>query len=106
MARARFRLWGMARNNRTELDVFKNRINLTEYASAQGYTLDRQGSSRNSVTMRGPNRDKVIIARDDQSGDWIYFSVNDDQDNGTIIDFIAHRRGLNLDAIRKELRPS
>ena len=105
MARARFRLWCMARNQRTELDVFKNRINLTEYASAQGYTLDRQHSSRNSVAMRGPDGDKVIIARDDKSGDWIYFSVNDDQDNGTILDFITHRRRLNLGAIRKELRP-
>ena len=83
----------------------KIEINLTEYASAQGYTLDRQHSSRNSVAMRGPTGDKIIIARDDKSGDWIYFSVNDDQDNGTIIDFIGHRRRLNLGAIRKELRP-
>ena len=95
----------MARNSRTELDVFKNRINLTEYAAAQAYTLDRQHSSRNSVAMRGPTGDKIIIARDDKSGDWIYFSVTDDQDNGTIIDFIAHRRRLNLGAIRQELRP-
>jgi hypothetical protein len=75
------------------------------YASAQGYTLDRRHSRRNSVAMRGPTGDQVIIACDDKSGDWSYFSVNDDQDNGTIIDFITHRRRLNLGAIRKELRP-
>jgi hypothetical protein len=95
----------MTRNNRAELDLFKNKINLTEYASAQGYTLDRQHSSRNSVAMRGPTGDKVIIARDDKDGNWIYFSVTDDHDHGTIIDFIAYRRRLNLGAVRRELRP-
>jgi hypothetical protein len=95
----------MAPNRRTELDIFKNRINLTEYAAAQEYTLDRKNSSRNSVAMRGPTGDKIIIARDDKSRDWIYFSVTDDQDNGTIIDFVGHRRRLSLGEVRKELRP-
>jgi hypothetical protein len=95
----------MLPDRREELDLFKNRINLTEYASAQGYVLDRKHSSRNSVAMRGPEGDKVIMARDARDGNWIYFSVTDDQDNGTIIDFITRRRPLNLGEVRKELRP-
>ena len=55
--------------------------------------------------MRGPTGDKIIIARDAKDGNWIYFSINDDKDNGTIIDFITHRRHLNLGEVRKELRP-
>jgi hypothetical protein len=92
-------------NRREELDLFKSGINLTEYASAQGYVLDRKHSSRNSVAMRGPEGDKVIIARDARDGNWIYFSVSDDHDNGTIIDFITRRRPFSLGEVRKELRP-
>lgn len=88
-----------------ELTLFKSQINLTEYAAAQGYTLNRQHSSRNSVAMRGPNGDKIIIARDAGSGHWMYFSVTDERDNGTIVDFVDHRQRLSLGAIRKALRP-
>jgi hypothetical protein len=92
-------------NRREELDLFKSRFNLTEYASAQGYVLDRKHSSRNSVAMQAPAGDKVIMARDARDGNWIYFSVTDEEDNGTIIDFITRRRPLNLGEVRKELRP-
>lgn len=92
-------------SRKDELDLFKRQINLSEFAAAQGYALDRKASSRNSVAMKGPGGDKIIIARDDRSGHWIYFSVADEQDNGTIIDFVDHRERLNLGAIRKELRP-
>jgi len=54
--------------------------------------------------MRHTNGDKIIIKRD-ADGHYVYFSVRHDGDNGSIIDFIKHRRGLTLGAIRKELRP-
>jgi len=88
-----------------EIDDFKRRINLTEYAAAQGYALDRKETSRNSVTMRGPGDDKIIIGKDANSGHWIYFSVRDDADNGTIIDFIQNRQRFDLGGVRKALRP-
>lgn len=91
-------------SRRDELDTFKRQINLTEYAAAQGYTLDRPHSSRNSVAMKGPTGDKIVIARDEGNGAWIYFSVHDDSDNGTI-DFVDHRRRMSMGEIRKELRP-
>ena len=34
-----------------ELEDFKSRINLSEYAAACGYRLDRKASSRNSAVM-------------------------------------------------------
>ncbi len=88
-----------------EIDDFKRRINLTEYAAAQGYVLDRKESSRNSVTMRGPDGDKIIIGKDANSGHWIYFSVRNDADNGTIIDFVQNRFQEGLGEVRKALRP-
>lgn len=58
-----------------ELEHFKTRINLTELVAGQGYELDRRESSRNSAVMRHPGGDNIIIARNEDNGNWIYFSV-------------------------------
>jgi hypothetical protein len=89
---------------RDELDRFKTGINLTEYAASEGYQLDRRESSRNSVVMRHPGGNKIVIARGEDDH-WIYFSVRDDTDNGSIIDFIQHRRRCSIGEVRRELRP-
>jgi hypothetical protein len=86
-----------------ELDTFKMRINLTEYAAMQGYVIDKRESGRASATMRHPNGDKIIIGKA-AGGHWIYFSVRDSSDNGTIIDFIQHRQSVSLGDIRRNLR--
>jgi Toprim-like/Protein of unknown function (DUF3991) len=89
-----------------ELDSFKTSVALPAYAAvAHGYQLDRKESWRGSIVMRHPNGDKIIIKRDAGSGHYVYFSVRDDNDNGTIIDFLKHTQSLTLGAIRKELRP-
>lgn len=54
--------------------------------------------------MRLPAGDKVVIARGEDQH-WVYFSVRDDADNGSIIDFIQHRRRCGLGDVRRELRP-
>jgi hypothetical protein len=55
--------------------------------------------------MRHPlSNDKVIIKRG-MDGHFVYFSVRDDRDNGSIIDFVQNRQRLSLGAVRKELRP-
>ncbi len=91
-------------HQRDELERFKIGINLTEYAASEGYQLDRRASSRNSVVMRHPGGDKIVIARGEDDH-WIYFSVRDDSDNGSIIDFIQHRRLCSIGEVRRELRP-
>ena len=88
-----------------ELEAFKTEVNLSEYAAAQGYVIDRKESWRSSAVMRSADGDKVIIARDRRDGHWVYFSVRNEQDNGSIIDFIQNRHSLNLGQVRKELRP-
>ena len=87
-----------------ELERFKTAINLIEYAARQGYLLDRRASSRNSVVMRHPGGDKIVIARGEDQH-WIYFSVRDDSDNGSIVDFVQRRRRCTLGDVRRELRP-
>ena len=95
----------MRENRNDELDRFKTQINLAEYAASQGYQLDRRESSRNSAVMRRESDDDKIIIATDTDGHGIYFSVRDDQDNGSIIDFVQRRQGLNLGQVRRELRP-
>jgi Toprim-like/Protein of unknown function (DUF3991) len=87
-----------------ELESFKNGIDLRAYAAGQGYQLDRKESWRGSAVMRHANGDKIVIMRSD-NGHYLYFSVRQDDDNGTIIDFVQHRQRLSLGAVRKELRP-
>jgi len=86
-----------------ELERFKT-IDLRAYAAGQGYQLDRKASCRGSAVMRNLNNDKIIIKRASPSGHYVYFSVRDNRDNGTIIDFVQHRQNLSLRAVREELR--
>lgn len=92
------------KNEPDELEDFKSRINLTEFAAAEGYVLDRRASSRASAAMKHPAGDKIIISRG-PDGHWIYFSVRDTDDHGSIIDFVQRRGGASLGQVRQALRP-
>ena len=96
-----------------ELERFKSDVNLTELAASHGYRLvgrERsaegkwRGSTQASVSMRHPDTDDKIIIRRDRDGHWTYFSVRDDRDNGTVVDFLQRRGQPSLGGIRKELR--
>ena len=87
-----------------ELEQFKTDINLTEFAASRGYALDTRESSRNSAVMRHPDGDKIIVAKNEANANWIFFSVRDDRDNGTIIDFLQQRGGGTLGRVRQKLR--
>jgi 5S rRNA maturation endonuclease (ribonuclease M5) len=93
----------LERNRKEELDSFKTEINLVDYAQSQGYQYISQASSRNSAVLAHPDGDKIIVATD-TDGHGIYFSVTDDADNGTIIDFVQNRQNTRLSGVRKELR--
>jgi hypothetical protein len=87
-----------------ELERFKRDINLSEYAASRGYQLDRRESSRNSVVMRHPvSDDKIVVSRAERGGHWIYFSIRDARDNGTIVDFVQHRDRCSLPDACREL---
>ena len=95
-----------------ELDRFK-RINLCEFAASRGYHLIRRektrgggsrGSTGSSLLMRHTTTDDKIVVRLDRDDHWTYFSVRDDRDNGTIVDFLQHRGSRSLVDVRHELR--
>ena len=85
-----------------ELERFKLDINLAEFATGQGYELDRRESSRSSLVMRHADGDKIIIATG-EDGHGVFFSVKSSA-SGSIIDFLQYRQGLNLGQVRKKLR--
>lgn len=87
-----------------ELEAFKTRIDLAEYAvHALGFQLDRRASSRSySVLRRG--LEKIIVTVDDD-GHQVYCNPHDNGDRGSIIDLVLRRKGLSFGHVRKELRP-
>ena len=87
-----------------ELERFKTEINLVSYAQSQGYEYLKRESNRNSAVLRHHSGDKIVVATD-IDGHGVYFSLRDNNDNGTIIDFVQNRRNLSLSEVRKELRP-
>lgn len=52
--------------------------------------------------MLKDDSDKIIVSK--SNGTWIYFSVYDDNDNGTILDFLKHRTGRSIYQIGNELQ--
>ena len=93
----------LERSRQQELELFKTQINLVEYAQSQGYQYISQKSSQNSAVLAHENGDKIIVATD-TDGHGIYFSIIDDRDNGTIIDFVQNRRNIGLSEVRQELK--
>ena len=87
-----------------ELERFKTDINLTEFAASFGYSLDRKESSRNTAVMRDAQGDKICISKSSRDNHWVYWSARDNQDSGSIIDFIQKREGGSIGDVRRTLR--
>jgi hypothetical protein len=84
-----------------ELDSFKG-IPLHDFAVSLGFAIDPRKSSRRSVVMR-KGHEKIIISLQ-PDGHYTYWNPHDDKDNGTILDFLSRRTGMNLGQIRIRLR--
>jgi hypothetical protein len=89
-----------------ELDRFKRDVHLLRYAiERHGYQRSARKSTRSSHVLAHPASGDKIVVRLNPDGHWTYFSVRDDRDNGTVIDFMLHRaRTPSLGDVRKELR--
>ncbi|HBE67806.1 MAG TPA: hypothetical protein DDW52_06625 [Planctomycetaceae bacterium] len=90
---------------RSELEEFKKRIDLREYAVSVGFELIRKQSSRHSSVMKHANGDKIVVARMPWDH-YVYFNVHagSSDDSGSIIDFVQARDNCSLGEVRKKLR--
>src|SRR5205807_5248355 len=91
------------RTQDSELDAFKREIDLCQFAVSLGYEMDRRESWRGSTVLRR-GADKIVVKRNG-NGHYVFFSVRDDHDNGTLIDFLQRRQNLSLGTVRQILRP-
>jgi hypothetical protein len=90
-------------NPDSELEAFKREIDLRQFAVSLGYEIDRRESWRGTTVLRR-GADKIVVKRN-ANGHYVFFSVRDDRDNGTVIDFLQGRQNLSLGAVRQILRP-
>src|SRR5947209_10040751 len=65
--------------------------------------MDRRESWQGSTVLRR-GADKIVVKRNG-NGHYVFFSVRDDDDHGTLIDFLQRRQNLSLGAVRQILRP-
>src|SRR2546429_2470374 len=65
--------------------------------------MDRRESWRGSTVLRR-GADKIVVKRNG-NGHYVFFSVRDDRDNGTVVDLLQRRQNLSLGAVRQILRP-
>jgi hypothetical protein len=75
---------------------------MREYVASKGYRLVARTRPCSAV-MRDGAGDKIFVKRD-HDGHYIHFSIRNDRDNATIIDFVQHRMPIGLGQVRKELR--
>lgn len=88
-----------------ELERFKREANIAEVAQVFGYYIDKEKSSRAVKQLRNDQTgDKIVVSRNEANEHYIYFSMRNEQDNGTIIDFLQERTGKNLGQVRVWLR--
>ena len=92
-------------NDKDELEMFKREIDLHDVVQEYGFTrIDKSGGSTRTY-RNGPDGkgDKISVSFD--NGIYVYKNWSDDEDKGTIIDFVKSRNiGLNFGKIRVLLR--
>jgi hypothetical protein len=95
--------WGVLMNEDGEIETFKRDIDVRQFAASLGDEIDKRESWRGSTVMRR-GADKIVVKRN-RNDHYVFFSMRDDRDNGTIIDFLQRRQKLSLGAVRQVLRP-
>ena len=91
----------------SELERFKTEIDLRVFAEARfGYVAESRAPGAHSAILRHADGDKLVVRRSARDGHWEYFSVRNDADHGSVIDFALRRLapGTNLGGVRMELR--
>ena len=81
-----------------DLEKVKREVNLIQHAASMGYVLDKEKSSKNWAVMEKES-DKILIKNGpNQNGHWMYKSLVDEQEKGTIVDFMQ-KRGFSYQSI-------
>lgn len=79
------------------------KLPLHEILLSNGYTLDREKSSRNNPVLVGDDGQKLVISKKGEN--YLYFNPNDDNDRGNIISY-ARIRGISVQELVKTYDPT
>ena len=79
------------------------KLPLHEILLSNGYTLDREKSSRNNPVLVGDDGQKLVISKKGEH--YLYFNPNDDNDRGNIISY-ARIRGISVQELVKNYDPT
>ncbi|MEF2229185.1 MAG: MobV family relaxase [Candidatus Cardinium sp.] len=81
-----------------DLEKVKREVNLIQHAASMGYVLNKEKSSKTWAVMVKED-DKILIKNSpNQNGHWMYKSLVDEQEKGTIVDFMQ-KRGFSYQSI-------
>ncbi|MEF2229240.1 MAG: MobV family relaxase [Candidatus Cardinium sp.] len=81
-----------------DLEKVKREVNLIQHAASMGYVLNKEKSSKTWAVME-KDGDKILIKNGlNQNGHWIYKSLVNEQEKGTIVDFMQ-KRGFSYQSI-------
>jgi conjugative relaxase-like TrwC/TraI family protein len=83
------------------LKAIKRSVNLVQFAVSQGYVVNKKKSTQRSIVL-DRDEDKIIVSRGND-GTWIYFSVREAQDKGTIVDFAQRRTDAEIGVLADKL---
>ena len=86
-----------------EIDAFK-RVDLSVIAASYGFEVEKKRTTKHCVMMTNGS-DKIAISYNGKH--YVYWDVNDRQNNGTVVDFVQNmiERGCHLGRVRQLLRP-
>lgn len=88
-------------NDPQELNRFKQKIDLVEYAQKQGYQITAQGKRGDWQHLENDGEHIIVSIKNDKQ---VYFNPGNDRDRGTIIDFVKTRESKSLGEVRQHLR--
>ena len=88
-------------NDPLELDRFKQKVDLVEYAQKQGYKINAQGRRGDWQHLENDGEHIIVMRKEER---YVYFNPGDDRDKGTIIDFVKTREHKSLGEVRQHLR--
>lgn len=86
-----------------EFKRFKREINLGEYLINDGFSVDKNKSSKNCLVLKN-DATKFLVGIDKDTSHYFYSNVNNPQDKGSIIDYLQNHKNLSFPEIRQELR--
>jgi len=89
-------------NRDSELDAFKRKVDLRQFAVSLGYEMDRARAAGSTVLRR--DADKIVVKRN-HNGHYVFFSVRDDRTTAPLSISSSDRQNLDLGAVRQILRP-